>query len=99
MSMLKTCYIREEDAILNQWIIQELAATGDPAALPHLERISRIRLSLSPKHLSQMKVIFYHSLSHFPRESIKPILKRGKRSMNREIRETCARIMGAAAEK
>lgn len=93
MNHLKTFVIREEDTILNDWIIKQLGATGDPAFLPCLEKISRIRFSLTPKQLSRMKLILYGSLIHFPRDSVQKMLERGKRSYNRKIRACCAKIL------
>jgi hypothetical protein len=93
MSLLKTFVIREEDTILNDWIIKQLGATGDPAFVPCLEKISQIRFSLTPKQLSQMKLILYDSLVNFPRESVQKMLEQGKRSYNRKIKAFCVKIL------
>jgi len=52
---MKTFLIREEDARHNERIIREIAATGDPAVAPHLEKLNRIRWTLSPRRLIRMK--------------------------------------------
>jgi hypothetical protein len=93
MSMLKTFVIREEDTILNDWIIKRLGATGDPAFVPCLEKISQIRFSLTPKQLSRMKLILYGSLVNFPRESVQKMLEQGKRSYNKKIKAICVKIL------
>jgi hypothetical protein len=93
ITLLKTSFISEEDAILNNWIIKQIGATGDPAFVPCLEKISRIRFSLTPKQLSRMKLILYGSLVNFPRESVQKILEQGKRSYNRKIKAFCVKIL------
>jgi hypothetical protein len=94
MSLLKTFYICEEDAILNEWIIQQLVDTGNPSAVPYMETIMAFRLTLSPQRLSQMKEILYESLEHFPRQTVQSLLERGSKSWNRKIRASCLKIMG-----
>jgi len=93
MSLLKTFVIREEDAILNDWIVKQLGATGDPAFVPCLEKISQIRFSLTPRQLSRMKLILYGSLVNFSRESVQKMLEQGKRSYNRKIKAFCVKIL------
>jgi hypothetical protein len=94
MSLLKTFYICEEDAILNEWIVQQLVDTGNPSAVPYMETIMAFRLTLSPQRLSQMKEILYESLEHFPRQTVQSLLERGSKSWNRKIRTSCLKIMG-----
>jgi hypothetical protein len=93
MALLKTFAIREEDAILNDWIIKQIGATGDPAFVPCLEKISQIRFSVTPKRLSKMKLILYGSLGNFPRDSVQKMLEQGKRSHNRKIKAVCMKIL------
>lgn len=93
MSLLKTFVIREEDTILNDWIIKQLGATGDPAFVPCLEKIAQIRFSLTPRQLSRMKLILYASLVNFSRESVQKMLEQGKRSYNRKIKAFCVKIL------
>jgi hypothetical protein len=93
MSLLKTFYIREEDAILNEWIVRCFGKTGHPWALPHMEKIMAVRLTLSPQRLSEMKEIFYGYLENFPRETVQSILKRGSKSWNRNIRAICVKLI------
>ena len=94
MSLLKTFYICEEDAILNEWIVQQLVDTGNPSVVPYMETIMAFRLTLSPQRLSQMKEILYESLEHFPRQTVQSLLERGSKSWNRKIRASCLKIMG-----
>ena len=94
MSLLKTFYIREEDAILNEWIVRWLGGTGNPWAVPYMEKIMAVRLTLSPQRLSRMKEILYESLEHFPRQAVQSLLERGSKSWNRRIRASCLKIMG-----
>ena len=94
MSLLKTFYIREEDAILNEWIVRWLGGTGNPWAVPYMEKIMAVRLTLSPQRLSRMKEILYESLEHFPRQTVQSLLERGSKSWNRRIRANCLKIMG-----
>ena len=94
MSILKTFYIREEDAILNEWIVRWLGNTGHPWAVPYMEKIMAVRLSLSPQRLSQMKEILYEYLEHFPRQNVLSLLKRGSKSWNRRIRANCLKLIG-----
>jgi hypothetical protein len=94
MSLLKTFYIREEDAILNEWIVRRLGGTGKPWAAPYMETITAIRLTLSPQRLSRMKEILYEALEYFPRPAVQELLKRGSKSWNKRIRESCLKIMG-----
>jgi len=93
MSLLKTFAIREHDALLNNWILKQIGATGDPVFVPFLEKISQIRFSLTPGQLSQMKLIIYGSLVNFPRESVQHMLEQGKRSYHRKIRSLCINIL------
>ena len=93
ITLLKTSFISEEDAILNNWIIKQIGATGDPAFVPCLEKISQIRFSLTPQQLSRMKLILYGSLVNFPRESVQKMLEQGKRSYNRKIKALCMNIL------
>ena len=94
MSLLKTFYIREEDAILNEWIVRWLGNTGNPWAVPYMEMIMAVRFTLSPQRLSQMKEILYESLEHFPRQTVRSLLERGSKSWNRRIRANCLKIIG-----
>jgi hypothetical protein len=94
MSLLKTFYIREEDVILNEWIVRRLGGTGNPWALPYMETIMAVRLTLSPQRLSRMKEILYESLEHFPRQTVQSLLEIGSKSWNRRIRASCLKIMG-----
>ena len=94
MSLLKIFYIREEDAILNEWIVRWLGGTGNPWAVPYMEKIMAVRLTLSPQRLSRMKEILYESLEHFPRQTVQSLLERGSKSWNRRIRASCLKIMG-----
>jgi hypothetical protein len=92
-SMLKTVVIREENAILNEWIAGELSKTGNASVIPHLERIAATWFSLSPKHLSGMKLALYRNLRHFPKNQVMKLLKIGNRSRNKEIRSISAKIL------
>ena len=94
MSLLKTFYIREEDTILNEWIVRQLVGTGNPWTVPYMETIMAVRLTLSPQRLSRMKEILYESLEHFPRQTVQSLLERGSKSWNRRIRASCLKIMG-----
>jgi hypothetical protein len=93
MSLLKIYFIREEDTVLNDWIIKQIGATGDSAFVPSLEKISQIKFSLTPRQLSRMKLILYGSLVNFPRESVQKILERGRRSHNKKIKTFCVKIL------
>ena len=92
-SMLKTFAIRDENTILNEWIVGELAKTGHPSVIPHLERIAAAWFSLSPKPLSEMKLALYRQLRHFPKNQILKLLKIGNRSRNKEIRTISAKLL------
>lgn len=98
-SMLKTFVIREEDTILNEWIVSELMKTGHPSVIPHLERIAATRFTISPKYLSSMKVTLYRYLHHFPKNQIKELLQKGKKSRNEEIRTISGKILKARDKK
>jgi len=98
-SMLKTFVIREEDAILNEWIVSELMKTGHPSVIPHLERIASTWFTISPKYLSRMRVTLYRYLHHFPKNQIKELLQKGKKSRNEEIRTISAKILKARDKK
>ena len=92
-SMLKTFVIREENAILNEWIVGELVKTGHPSVIPHLERIAATWFTFSPKSLSRMKVALYRNLRHFPKNQVLKLLQKGNRSRNKEIRTICIKIL------
>lgn len=94
MSLLKTFYIREEDAILNEWIVQQLVGTGNPWAVPYMKTIMAVRLTLSHQRLSRMKEILYESLEHFPRQTVQSLLEKGSKSWDRRIRASCLKIIG-----
>jgi len=64
MSLVKTFRIREGDAVVNEFIVSGLGATGDPAVVPYLQEIAASRLSLSPKRLAKMKRIVAEALSN-----------------------------------
>ena len=91
-AMLKTVVVREEDAILNEWIVGELAKTGHASVVPHLERIAATWFTFAPKSLSRMKAVLYRNLGHFQKNAILKLLKKGNRSRNREIRAVCLRM-------
>jgi hypothetical protein len=93
MSLLKTFYIREEDAILNEWIVRCFGNTAHPWAVPYMERIMAVRLTLSPRRLSQMKEIFFGCLENFPRQTVQSLLERGSKSWNRKIRAICLKLI------
>lgn len=97
-SMIKTVVIRKESVRLNEWIVGELAKTRNPSVIPHLERIAAAWFSLSPKHLSRMKVELYRNLHHFPKNQISKLLQKGYRSRNKEIRMVCAKILKKSKE-
>ena len=92
-SMLKTVVIREADAALNEWIVGELAKTGHPSVIPHLERIAATWFTFSPKTLSRTKVALYRNLRHHPKNQVMKLLQKGNRSGNKEIRTVCAKMM------
>jgi hypothetical protein len=94
MSLLKTFYIREDDAILNEWIVRQLGGTGNPWAVPYMETIIAVRITLSPKRLSRMKEILYESMELFPRQTVQSLLEKGSKSWNRRIKASCLKIMG-----
>ncbi len=94
-SLIKTIIIREEDAILNEWIVGELAKSGHPAVIPYLERIVTTWFSLSPKYLSRTKVALYRNLQHFPKNQILKLLQKGNKSRNEEIRTLAAKILNS----
>ena len=60
--LVKTFLIREEDAVRNEWIIREIAASRDPAIIPHMESLAKIRWTLSPRRLSRMKRLIRETL-------------------------------------
>jgi HEAT repeat protein len=91
-AMLKIAVIHEENAILNEWIVGELAKTGHPSVIPHLEKIAATWFTFAPKSLSRMKVALYRNLRHFPKDTILKLLQKGNRSRNREIRAICLKI-------
>ena len=91
-AMLKIVVIPEENAILNEWIVGELAKTGHPSVVPDLERIAATWFTFAPKSLSRMKVALYRNLGHFPKNAILKLLKKGNRSRNREIKAVCLKI-------
>jgi hypothetical protein len=92
-SMLRTVVIREENAVLNEWIVGELVKTGHPSVIPHLERIAATWFTLSPKSLSRTKLALYRNLRHFPKNQVLKLLQKGNRSGNKEIRTVCAKIL------
>lgn len=98
-SMLKTFVIREEDTILNEWIVSELVKSGNPSVIPHLEKIEATSLTLSAKYLSRMKVTIYRNLHNFPINQIRVLLQKGIRSGNEEIRTISAKILKARIKK
>jgi hypothetical protein len=97
-SMLRLVVIRKESIRLNEWIVGELAKTKNPLVIPYLERIATAWFSLSPKHLSRMKVALYRNLHHFPKNQIRKLLQKGYRSRNKEIRMACAKMIKKSKE-
>jgi hypothetical protein len=55
LAHVKTFVIGKEDVLHNERIIREIAASGDPVVKPHLERLTRVHWTLSPRRLSGMK--------------------------------------------
>jgi len=62
LALVKTFLIREEDAVRNEWIIREIAASRDPAVIPHMEGLVKIRWTLSPRRLGRMKRLIRETL-------------------------------------
>jgi hypothetical protein len=89
-SLIRIVAMREEDAILNEWIVSEVMKTGHPAVLPLVEKIASARLTISPKHLAQLKKTLYRNLHRLPKEKIGKLLTLGSKSGDREIRTICA---------
>lgn len=87
---IRTVVMREEDAILNEWIVCKVIETGHPAVVPLLEKIASARLTISPKHLARLKKMIYRDLHYLPEEKIGKLLKIGSKSGDREIRMMCA---------
>lgn len=92
-SMLKINVIREDDAILNEWILSELTKSGHPSAIPLLEKIAATSFTLSPKYLSRMKIIIYRNLHHFPKNMVRTLLQKGDGSRIEEIKTISGKLL------
>ncbi|MEW6335146.1 MAG: HEAT repeat domain-containing protein [Thermodesulfobacteriota bacterium] len=92
-AQLRTFFIPEKAARLNEWIAGELAMTKNPSVIPHLERVAAAWITLSPKRLSRTKAALYRHLHHFPKNQIRRLLQMGRRSRNQEIRASCSKIL------
>jgi len=67
MSLLKTFYICEEDAILNEWIVQQLCRYRKSlCSTLHGNDHGHSGLPCLLNDFQQMKEILYESLEHFP---------------------------------
>ncbi len=93
MALFKTFYIRETDTILNELIVRQLCRSGHSWAVPYLETIAAVRLTLSPRRLSLVKEILFASLENFRRQDVQALLEKGSKSWNGKIRESCLKIM------
>lgn len=93
VSILKTAVIGEKDAPLYEWIVGELAKTGNPSVIPHLERLESTWFTLSPARLERLKAVLYRHLHRFPREKVLKLLKKGSASRSKEIRMLSAKIL------
>jgi hypothetical protein len=92
-AMLKINVIREDDAILNEWILSELTKSGHPSVIPFLEKIVATTFTLSPKYLSRMKIIIYRNLHNFPINMVRNLLHKGNASRNEEIKIISAKLL------
>jgi hypothetical protein len=93
LAKMKKVILFETDYIVNEEIIRALGEIGDPRAIPELEKLVRMQLTLYPNSRDRMKVTLFESLERYPRESITGLLRIGERSDNDRIRLVCRKLM------
>jgi hypothetical protein len=93
LARVKKVILFETDYIVNEEIIRALGEIGDPRAVPELEKLARMQLTLYPNSRDRMKTTLFESLERYPRESIADLLKLGERSDNDKIRLACRKLM------
>ncbi|HXT19781.1 MAG TPA: HEAT repeat domain-containing protein, partial [Thermoanaerobaculia bacterium] len=74
--------------------IRALGRLADPAALPWLEPWFRDRLSMRPR---EERLAAFEALGGYPEAARRPIVARGLRSRDPEVRALCARVGTAGA--
>ena len=67
-------------------VVKALGDIGDPRALDTLTRICQSRTVLYKSSTEELKVEIFKSLSHYPAAAVRPLLEKGLRAKNREIR-------------
>jgi HEAT repeat protein len=68
-------------------IIRALGDIGDPRAVDGLERLYSAKSLLFRNAMEGLRLEILRSLRNYPPESIQPLLERGLRSENNEIRK------------
>ncbi|MEN8200117.1 MAG: HEAT repeat domain-containing protein [Thermodesulfobacteriota bacterium] len=76
--------------------ILALSGIGDVSALPALERLADSRCVLHPRQAETMKETLFLSLSAYPIHSVIPLCRKGLKSKQPEIRQTCRKLLSRA---
>ncbi|HUO77690.1 MAG TPA: HEAT repeat domain-containing protein, partial [Thermodesulfovibrionales bacterium] len=74
-------------------IIRALGDIGDPRAVDTLERLYRAKSLLFRNAMEELRLEIVRSLRNYPSESVTPLLERGAKSENNEIRKISEEIL------
>ncbi|MFH1075972.1 MAG: hypothetical protein V1753_03910 [Pseudomonadota bacterium] len=91
--MFKTNPFSRSTYDTNKKIIGALGAIGDPRAIPTLTKLAQTFWTFHPVMLVDMKLAIFKSLSEYPRDSIKELLKIGSLSRNIHIKRLCDNLI------
>jgi HEAT repeat protein len=92
LTLIKKVILFDTDYQVNEEIVRALGEIGDPRAIPELEKLARMHLTLYPNSLARMKVTLFESLERYPRESIAGLLKAGLRSSDEKVLRACRKL-------
>lgn len=93
LSMIRKVIFFDADYTVNQEIIKALGETGDPRAIPELEKLAKASWTLYPESLSRMKLALFESLGRYPKDGLGGLLKIGEKSGDEMIKKICRRLM------
>ncbi len=82
----------------NNRIILALSGIADPSALPFLEKLAESKFILHGREIANMKIALFRSLSTYPSESITPLCRKGLKSKQQEIKQTCKSLLSRTAK-
>ncbi len=77
----------------NNRIILALSGIADPSAIPLLEKLAESRFLLHGSEIANMKIALFRSLSTYPPEAVTSLCRKGLKSKQQEIKQTCKSLL------